>query len=134
MYRDWPHFRSLMHNAQVSLAKTDLYIARQYTNLVEDVELKERIFELFNSEFQRAVKHVLDVCEQNKLLDFHPVLKESIQFRNPFVDPLNYLQCRFLKERKKAELNSKQPIDSKRIDDILLLTVNGVAFGLKSTG
>ena len=134
MNKEWPYFSSIMHNAQISLAKTDLYIAEHYANLVDDPNLKKRVFELFVSEYRRAVRSVLDVCEQKELLDFHPVLKESIRLRNPYVDPLNYLQCRFLKERKRAESNAKSSSDISKIDDVLLLTVNGIAFGMKSTG
>ncbi len=134
MNKEWPFFNSLMHNAQISLAKTDLYIAEHYANLVDDSDLKKRVFELIVSEYRRAVRSVLDVCEQKELLDFHPVLKESIHLRNPYVDPLNYLQCRFLKERKHAESSAKSSSDISKIDDLLLLTVNGIAFGMKSTG
>ncbi len=134
MNKEWPFFSSLMHNAQISLAKTDLYIAEHYANLVDDPDLKKRVFELVVSEYRRAVRCVLDVCEQKELLDFHPVLKESIHLRNPYVDPLNYLQCRFLKERKHAESNTRRSSAHGKIDDLLLLTVNGIAFGMKSTG
>lgn len=134
MNREWPFFSSLMHNAQISLAKTDLYIAEHYAGLVEGSELKKRVFDLIVAEHRRAVRAVLDVSEQKALLDFHPVLRESIHLRNPYVDPLNYLQCRFLRERKRAEANAKSHSEINKIDDLLLLTVNGIAFGMKSTG
>ncbi len=73
--------------------------------------------------------NVLEVCSQKELLDYHRVLKDSIRLRNPYVDPLNYIQIRFLKELKDAG-DKKQEM----LDEILLLTVNGIAFGMKSTG
>jgi phosphoenolpyruvate carboxylase len=132
MYEKWPFFRSLIHNLQISLAKADLYIAGQYSTLVSDLSLRESIHEQIVSEYHRAVEEVLKVSSQNQLLGFHTVLKDSIRLRNPYVDPLNYLQVRFLKEI--ADLPTSAQERRQKIDQILLLTVNGIAFGMKSTG
>ena len=79
------------------------------------------------------MEKVLEVSSQKELLDTHRVLRDSIRQRNPYVDPLNYLQVRFLEELKSK---NDAPDDERRrkIDEILLLTVNGIAFGMKSTG
>ncbi len=133
MYEQWPFFRSLIHNAQVSLAKTDLYIAEQYADLVSDASLRKAIHDRVSAEYQRAVDNVLIVSSQKELLDFNRVLKESIRLRNPYVDPLNYIQVRFLDQIKSA--GAAIPEAKRReMDEILLLTVNGIAFGMKSTG
>lgn len=134
MDRDWPFFSSLLRNAQVSLAKTDLYIAEQYAQRVEDPEIRERVTGLIASEYHRSVRHLLEVSGGKALLDFRPVLKESIRLRNPYVDPLNFLQCRFLRERGRKEFSGRRPSEREQVDRILLLTVNGIAFGMKSTG
>jgi len=133
MYKQWPFFNALIHNVQISLAKTDLYIAQLYANIVEDEALRTNIHEAITEEHERATRAVLLISEQEELLDYHKVLKDSILLRNPYVDPLNYLQVRFLKEKK--DLTSDVS-DAKRIaiDEILLLTVNGIASGMKSTG
>ena len=133
MYYQWPLFNSLIHNVQASLAKTDLYIAQLYADIVEDEALSKSIHQTIAEEHERATGAVLLVSEQKELLDYHKVLKESIRLRNPYVDPLNYLQLRFLKEKKGL---SSETSDAKRtaIDEILLLTVNGIASGMKSTG
>ncbi|MBF0489957.1 MAG: phosphoenolpyruvate carboxylase [Candidatus Omnitrophica bacterium] len=133
MYRQWPFFNSLIHNVQVSLAKTDLYIAELYSDIVEDEALRVTIHNAMVQEHDRATQAVLMISEQQELLDYHKILKESIRLRNPFVDPLNYLQLRFLREKKNL---SPEASDDKRaaIDEILLLTVNGIASGMKSTG
>lgn len=133
MYRQWPFFNSLIHNVQVSLAKTDLYIAELYSDIVEDEELRMKIHNAMVEEHERATQAVLLISEQKELLDYHKILKESIRLRNPYVDPLNYLQLRFLKEKKDL---SPDASDARRsaIDEILLLTVNGIASGMKSTG
>ncbi len=133
MYKEWAFFRSLIHNAQISLAKTDLHTAEQYAALVEDPSLRSAIHGRIAEEYRLSVEKVLTISSQKELLDFNRVLKESIRYRNPYVDPLNYLQIRFLEEIRK---NNLRPDDPKRqtFDDILLLTVNGIAFGMKSTG
>lgn len=133
MYRQWPFFNSLIHNVQVSLAKTDLYIAQLYSDIVEDEDLRQRIHSAMSEEHERATQAVLLISEQKELLDYHKILKESIRLRNPYVDPLNYLQLRFLQEKKRLSADAS---DAKRaaIDEILLLTVNGISSGMKSTG
>ena len=119
-------------NAQLSLLKTDLYIAGTYAQLVQDRSLRRSIHGRIVEEYKRAVEKVLEISSQKELLGFHKVLKDSILLRNPYVDPLNYLQVIYLeKMRAGKKLDEKK---KEKIDGILLLTVNGIAFGMKSTG
>jgi phosphoenolpyruvate carboxylase len=134
MYKQWPFFNSLIHNVQVSLAKTDLYISELYANIVEDDALRVKIHETISEEHQRAVEVVLEISQQKELLDYHTVLQESIKLRNPYVDPLNYIQVRFLKEKNALGESASADLKRAHIDEILLLTVNGIASGMKSTG
>ncbi|MBI2095692.1 MAG: phosphoenolpyruvate carboxylase [Candidatus Omnitrophica bacterium] len=131
MVEEWPFFRSLIRNAQISLAKTDLHIAGQYAALVKDEALGKHIHGRIAEEYRRAVTHVLEVSSHRDLLDFNKVLKESIRLRNPYVDPLNSIQVRFLEEARRVPENSAR---GRKIKATLLLTVNGIAFGMKSTG
>lgn len=133
MYREWPFFRSLINNVQTSLAKTDLSMAAQYAQMVSDRSLRDHIHGQIAAEHARAVENVLQVCSQKELLDTHRVLRDSIRQRNPYVDPLHYLQMRFLSEFKEKNVTVDEET-RKKIDGILLLTVNGIAFGMKSTG
>ena len=73
---------------------------------------------------------VLRVCQRSRLLAHQPVLEESIRLRNPYVDPLHYLQVRFL-TRWRQTPESRRTEKHRRL---LALTVNGIAFGMKSTG
>jgi phosphoenolpyruvate carboxylase len=130
MYRDWPFFSLLIDNAEASLAKTDLYIARRYDALCHDARLRETISKRIEEEYERSVRAVLAVTESARLLQRQPVLEESIRLRNPYVDPLNFLQIRFLEEWRRA-----RPSDSSaRLLHLLQITVGGIAFGMKSTG
>jgi phosphoenolpyruvate carboxylase len=130
MYQHWPFFRTLLDNAEVSLAKTDLGIAAQYAGLVRSRRVREKIFGLVRQEYERAVEAVLKVTRRRRLLETQTVLACSIRRRNPYVDPLNYLQIRFLAGWRKA--SEKQRTETLR--RLLALTVHGIAFGMKSTG
>ena len=130
MYRNWPFFKQLIDNAEVSLAKTDLGIAREYAALVRSVSARKKIFGLIEAEFERSVKMLLAVTQKNTLLENQLVLAESIRRRNPYVDPLNFLQIRFLARWRRS--NEKERTETLR--RLLALTVNGIAFGMKSTG
>lgn len=128
MYRGWPFFSVLVDNAEISLAKTDLYIAGRYAALAEPASLRENIFGRIREEYDRTVKMTLEVREGRQLLEKQPVLAESIRLRNPYVDPMNFLQLRFLERWRKA--GGATP----GLLHLLQITVGGIAFGMKSTG
>lgn len=130
MYQHWPFFRTLLDNAEVSLAKTDLGIAAEYAAMVRSSAVREKIFGLIQCEYDRAVALVLEVTQRAALLENQPVLAHSIRLRNPYVDPLNYLQIRFLARWRKADEKRR----TETLRRLLALTVNGIAFGMKSTG
>jgi phosphoenolpyruvate carboxylase len=131
MYQHWPFFAVLIDNAEISLAKTDLYIAGQYAALVHPSSTGKAIFSRIEEEYQRSRRAVLQVNETTQLLTRQPVLRESISLRNPYVDPLNYLQIRFLKLWRR---NRARAPGNRRLLRLLQITVAGVAFGMKSTG
>ena len=128
MYRSWPFFSQLLDNAELSLAKTDLAIAHQYADLVKSRSTRENIFGRIAVEYDRAMGMVLKINQRRALLANQPVLADSIRLRNPYVDPLNYLQIRFLR-RWRSATRKTEPLRR-----LLALTVNGIAFGMKSTG
>ncbi len=126
LYAEWPFFSTLIDNAQLSLAKADLFIAKQYANLVDPQELGEQTFIQIREEYERTEAAILEITEQQQLLEKVEVLRESIRLRNPYVDPLNFLQLRFLEEWRKT--------GDPEILHLLRLTVHGIASGMKSTG
>jgi phosphoenolpyruvate carboxylase len=130
MYANWPVFAQLLDNVEVSLAKTDLAIAGAYADLVESAQVRERIFGTIQSAYRLTVDLVLKVNGRQRLLANQPVLAESIRLRNPYVDPLNYLQIRFLRDWRATSEHRR----SEELRRLLALTVHGIAFGMKSTG
>lgn len=128
MYRRWPFFSVLLDNAETSLAKTDLFIAGRYAGLVRPQRLGEAIFKRIEDEYHRSRRMLLLVVGRAQLLARQPVLAESIRLRNPYVDPLNLLQIRFLEAWRKSHKPRPELLRA------LQITVGGIAFGMKSTG
>lgn len=131
MYQKWPFFQTTIANAQLTMCKADMSIARVYAGLVEDEGVRERVLERILAEFRLTEKAILAVTGQSQMLENEPVLARSIKLRNPYVDPLNYLQVDMIK-RRRADRLSKE--DREGIRAVLELTVNGIASGLKNTG
>ncbi len=132
MYARWPFFKTALDNAQVSLSKADMGIARLYANLVEDEAVRDMIFNDIYAEFHRTRRWILEITGQEEILDNDKVLQRSIQLRNPYVDPLNFLQVSLLRQLR--ALPDPASAEAQSILQAVLLTINGVAAGLKNTG
>ena len=131
MYGQWPFFQTLIANAQLTMCKADMSIARVYASLVTDERIREKILTRIVDEFRLTEKAVLVVSGQATLLENEPVLARSIKLRNPYVDPLNYLQVEMLRRRRSGKLSKR---DQAATHAVMELTINGIAGGLKNTG
>jgi phosphoenolpyruvate carboxylase len=131
MYREWPFFRTLVDFMQMTLAKSDLRIAEAYSMLVKSQGVRERIWERVSEEHARCVRVLLGITEQKHLLDNAPVLQRSIRLRNPYVDPLSYIQVSLL--RRFRSLPAYSP-ERETMAHPLLLTIAGISSGLLNTG
>ena len=131
MYAKFPFFRSLIDNVQMALAKADMKIASQYASMIKDDTIRERIFSLVESEFNLTSELILKITNQKEILDNVPVIQESIRLRNPYVDPLSYLQVQLLQELR--EIREQDGDDQVLLREVLL-TINGIAAGLRNTG
>ncbi|MGC8799394.1 MAG: phosphoenolpyruvate carboxylase [Chloroflexus sp.] len=129
MYRHWPFFTTLLDNAQMILLKADMSIARSYAGLVPDQELAARIFEQIEAEYRRTERMICQITERQELLAHQPVLQRVIRRRNPYIDPLSYIQIELLRRIRNAP-----PEDQDEIETVLLMSINGIAAGLKNTG
>jgi phosphoenolpyruvate carboxylase len=127
MDREWPFFAATLSNAEMALAKSDLDIAARYASLVEDDVLRTRIWQRIEDEHDRCTREILHLTGQNRLLDREPVLRRSIDRRNPYVDPISFVQVELLRRLRRGTA----PESTLRA---ILRTVNGIAGGLKSTG
>jgi phosphoenolpyruvate carboxylase len=106
-------------------------IARLYATLVEDTKVRARILGVLADEFARTEKAVLAVTERKQLLAGEPVLLKSVQLRNPYIDPLNYLQVEMLRRLRSGSLDRDQEQAARAVVE---LTINGISGGLKNTG
>ncbi|MCM3584209.1 phosphoenolpyruvate carboxylase [Mesobacillus maritimus] len=128
MYAEWPFFRSTVDNLQMALMKADLTTAKEYSQLVKDKEVSERIFSNIVDEYNRTKDVLLKITEDEELLDHTPNIKESVHRRNPYVDPLNFIQVELIKEIRNVEEPDEELMTQ------VLLTISGVAAGLRNTG
>jgi len=131
MYREYSFFKSLIDNLQMALGKADLMIARQYAGMIEDGTIKNRIFTQIEEEYAKTQAMILSITGQDDILDNVPVIQESIRLRNPYVDPLSYLQVQLLTELR--NLRAQNEDDAELLREVLL-TINGIAAGLRNTG
>ena len=131
MYREWPFFRALIDNAQISLVKADMGIARLYAGLVDDEALRQRVFGQITTAYEQTCHWVLQVTGQREILDNDPTLKRSVRQRNPYVDPLNFIQVALLRRLRQLPENSPE---ADELLQAIFITVNGIASGLKNTG
>jgi phosphoenolpyruvate carboxylase len=125
MYRDWPYFRSVMQLIEMVLAKSDARIAAEYDRRLVPADLQPLGAEL-RTRLDRVIAGVLEVTGHRTLLESNPVLRRSIDVRNPYVDPINLVQVELLCRYR------QQP--DERVKSALLVTINGVAAGMRNTG
>lgn len=127
-YENWPFFTSLIDNVQMSMAKADMGIARDYSRLAGD---RAGLFETIVDEYRRARRALLKITDQEELLEHNPTLRRSIALRNPYVDPLNFIQQNLLQDIRSVE-DEAEPDET--LIEAFILSVNGIAAGLKNTG
>jgi phosphoenolpyruvate carboxylase len=127
MYKNWAFFRGLMSNMDMVLSKTDMGIASRYAELVEDVELRDRIFGAINGEWETTVEMLLAVTGNTSLLQENPAFARSLLTRTPYIDPLNHLQVALLQRHRAGDNDEK-------VKRAIHLTINGIATGLRNSG
>jgi phosphoenolpyruvate carboxylase len=125
MYQEWTFFRSTLQLIAIALAEADPRIAEQYDRLVRpDVQ---PLGQDLRRRYAQAVEVLLAITGQKDLLQDNPVLRRSIDVRNPYVDPINLVQIEVLRRMR------EQGTDP-RLRDAFVVTVNGVAAGMRNTG
>ncbi|WP_042457347.1 phosphoenolpyruvate carboxylase [Neobacillus dielmonensis] len=128
MYEKWPFFQATIDNLQMALMKADINTAKEYVTLVEDKEIADRIFTNIFEEYNRTKAILLKITGDTELLDHTPNIKDSVYRRNPYVDPLNFLQVELIKQ-----LRDQEELDEAILTEVLL-TISGISAGLRNTG
>lgn len=132
IYHQWPFFQEVINNAQLSLGKADMGIARLYAGLVENERVRELIFNDILAEFQRTSRTIEQIVGRETAEEKGWDVQRSIRLRNPYVDPLNFIQVSLLRQLRR--LPDPAGPEAQIILKAILLSVNGIASGLKNTG
>lgn len=133
MYLRWPFFKGLVDKLETALAVADMDIARYYCEKLVTPQLQQKFFERILAEYEFTRETILAINGREAILDAVPYLQHSIAIRNPYVDPLSYLQVKLIQQLRERQSESTDL----RQDDLLetvLMTINGVAEGLQNTG
>ncbi|HEX6995773.1 MAG TPA: phosphoenolpyruvate carboxylase [Gammaproteobacteria bacterium] len=125
MVAHWPFFEVLINDVEAVLAKADIEIAAHYSQLSS---LHDTFFPIIRDEYERCVRLVLDLTGRQELLSDHETLRRAIRLRNPYIDPMSFLQVDLLRRWRR---------DGRRDDAMLqalVVSVNGIAHGMQNTG
>ena len=131
MYREWTFFEALVENVELDIAKADMGIAGLYASLVNDDTLRETIFSQMQAEHARARDYICRITGQTQLLEHIPVLQVSIERRNPYIDPLNFIQVALLRRLRALPTGTSE---HETLLSLIMATINGIAAGMKTTG
>jgi phosphoenolpyruvate carboxylase len=131
MYQEWPFFRSLLSNTQMSLYKANMTIAQQYAHLSNDPDVAQRIYAVIRDEYQRTVTQILNVVGAQRLMEENTTLALSLTRRNPYLDPLNHIQITLLQRFRDMDLDENARLVWQ---DPLLRSINAIAAGMRNTG
>lgn len=131
MYLEWPFFRSLLSNTQMSLFKAEMDIAREYSQLCHNESVRDQVYECIRTEYLRTVTQVLNVADATGLLQENPPLALSLARRDPYLDPLNHIQIQLL---KRLRADQEQGDEESVWQNPLLRSINAIAAGMRNTG
>lgn len=131
MYQNWPFFRTLLSNTQMALFKGDMDIANEYKSLCLNPETAQSVYDKIASEYYLTCENVLNVAEIDELLSETPMLALSLNRRDPYLDPLSYIQFKLLRKFRDESLSEDE---RQAWLDPLLRSINAIAAGMRNTG
>ena len=134
MHRAWPFFRSTLDLTEMALAKADAGVAAYYDRHLVPADLQP-LGESLRRKLERATEAMLSITGHRRLLEDNAVLRRSIDVRNPYVDPINLLQVELLRRLRALRVEGQaQTEEAEALHSALMVTINGVAAGMRNTG
>jgi phosphoenolpyruvate carboxylase len=126
MVEEWSFLRTFVSNVEMTLSKTDLDISASYVAELVDSEHRG-LLDVIREEYETTIEEVFGLLGTEELLEDSPLLQRTLEVRDIYLDPINYLQVSLLARSRAGE-------DTPELDRALLLTVNGIAAGMRNTG
>ena len=130
MYSDWQFFNALLQNLEMVLFKTDMIIGREYLSLNKSKRIEE-IYDIINNEYEKSKKYLLEITGEKNLLDHNKILQRTLNLRNPYLDPISFIQVNLIKKYRDENISKKT---SEQLLNVLRASVNGIAAGIRNTG
>ena len=127
IHQQWPFFNTLLSNMDMVLAKSDLALASRYAELVDDADVRQRIFSLIEAEWQRTADALARITGSSQRLAGNAALQRSMRHRFAYIDPLHHLQIELIRRLRAGDGDD-------RIQRGIHLSINGIAAGLRNTG
>lgn len=126
MADEWSFMRTFLSNVEMTLFKTDLGISESYVSALVPSEHRH-LLDVIRDEYEKTIEEVMALRGTSELLEDSPLLQRTLRVRDIYLDPINYLQVSLLTRSRSGE-------ESPEVDRALLLTVNGIAAGMRNTG
>jgi phosphoenolpyruvate carboxylase len=131
MMNEWPFFKTYVDMLEMVLAKSDLRIASHYEKTLADDPKLLSLGEDLRERLRGCIGHLLELKQQDTLLEHEPVFAHSMRVRNPYTDPLHYLQAELLKRDRESEGKGQE---QEMVERALKVTMAGIAAGMRNTG
>lgn len=130
MNKNWPFFSAFISNIEMAFTKSEMSIARAYSQLCEDETLREQIMQAVIDEHELTNAGLNSLLDQKSLLANQQDLAHSLEWRNAYLDPINYIQIELLKRMRQKDTAQ----DKLAVEDPLIRSINALAAGLRNTG
>ncbi len=131
MYKEWEFFKALVDNIEMVLLKTDMIIGKEYAQLCPDDGTADELFEIIQQEYELSTECLLKITGEENLLDSNKSLQRSLLLRNPYIDPISFVQVKFIRQFRGKKLSKSR---KEKLLALLRSSVNGIAAGVRNTG
>lgn len=134
MNKNWPFFSVFISNIEMAFTKSEMNIAHAYSQLCADERLRAQVMQAVIQEHELTHSGLNSLLEQTSLLSTQQELAASLQWRNAYLDPINYIQIELLKRMRQPDDNNAKSTDQLAVEDPLIRSINALAAGLRNTG